>query len=166
MMADDSSEQQASANPRAPLDGLIVADLSRVLAGPYCSMLLADLGATVIKVESPAGDDTRTWMPPENGGVATYYQSINRNKRSIVLDFGDADDLALAHELLRRADIAIENFRPGSLAKFGLDYPPCGAAQPPADLPVDHRLRHRRRRVAARLRPRRPSGLRADEPHR
>ena len=75
--------------PRAPLDGLIVADLSRVLAGPYCSMLLADLGATVIKVESPAGDDTRTWMPPENDGVATYYQSINRNKRSIVLDFGD-----------------------------------------------------------------------------
>ena len=114
----------------APLAGLIVADLSRVLAGPYCSMLLADLGATVIKVESPAGDDTRTWMPPENDGVATYYQSINRNKRSIVLDFGDADDVALAHELLRRADIAIENFRPGSLAKFGLDYPRAGELNP------------------------------------
>ena len=107
----------------APLDGVIVADLSRVLAGPYCSMLLADLGATVIKVESPAGDDTRTWMPPENDGVSTYYQSINRNKRSIVLDFRDSGDVALAQELLRRADIAIENFRPGSLAKFGLDYP-------------------------------------------
>ena len=106
-----------------PLDGVIVADLSRVLAGPYCSMLLADLGATVIKVESPAGDDTRTWMPPENDGVATYYQSINRNKRSVVLDFRDADDVVLAQELLRRADIAIENFRPGSLAKFGLDFP-------------------------------------------
>jgi crotonobetainyl-CoA:carnitine CoA-transferase CaiB-like acyl-CoA transferase len=111
-----------SSDPPAPLAGLIVADLSRVLAGPYCSMLLADLGATVIKVESPAGDDTRTWMPPENDGVATYYQSINRNKRSIVLDFGDAEDVALAHELLRRADVAIENFRPGGLAKFGLDY--------------------------------------------
>jgi crotonobetainyl-CoA:carnitine CoA-transferase CaiB-like acyl-CoA transferase len=122
MMADHSSDELPRANPRAPLGGLIVADLSRVLAGPYCSMLLADLGATVIKVESPAGDDTRTWMPPENGGVATYYQSINRNKRSIVLDFGDADDLALAHELLRRSDVAVENFRPGSLAKFGLDY--------------------------------------------
>jgi crotonobetainyl-CoA:carnitine CoA-transferase CaiB-like acyl-CoA transferase len=85
-------------------------------------MLLADLGATVIKVESPAGDDTRTWMPPEHDGVSTYYLSINRNKRSIVLDFGDADDVALARELLRRADIAIENFKPGSLAKFGLDH--------------------------------------------
>ncbi len=113
-----------------PLDGVIVADLSRVLAGPYCSMLLADLGATVIKVESPAGDDTRTWMPPENGGVATYYQSINRNKRSIVLDFGSTDDVALAHELLRRADIAIENFRPGSLAKFGLDFPRASQLNP------------------------------------
>jgi crotonobetainyl-CoA:carnitine CoA-transferase CaiB-like acyl-CoA transferase len=107
---------------RAPLDGIIVADLSRVLAGPYCSMLLADLGATVIKVESPAGDDTRTWMPPLRNGVSTYYLSINRNKRSVVLDFGDPDDRAVAADLLRRADVALENFKPGSLAKFGLDY--------------------------------------------
>ena len=121
-MDSETSDDPAPDGVPAPLDGLIVADLSRVLAGPYCSMLLADLGATVIKVESPSGDDTRTWMPPENDGVATYYQSINRNKRSIVLDFGDRDDLLLAQELLRRADIAIENFRPGSLAKFGLDY--------------------------------------------
>lgn len=105
-----------------PLDGLLVADLSRVLAGPYSSMLLADLGATVIKVESPAGDDTRTWTPPERDGVSTYYMSINRNKRSIVLDFKDPDDIELTRELLRRADIAIENFKPGGLAKFGLDY--------------------------------------------
>ncbi len=109
-------------NARGPLDGLIVADLSRVLAGPYCSMLLADLGATVVKVEGPGGDDTRTWMPPDRDGVATYYLSINRNKRSIVLDFGDRDDVALVHELFRRADVAIENFKPGGLAKFGLDY--------------------------------------------
>ena len=67
----------------------IVADLSRVLAGPYCSMLLADMGATVIKVEGPAGDDTRTWMPPVKDGVSTYYLSIGRNKRSVVLDFRD-----------------------------------------------------------------------------
>ncbi len=107
---------------RGPLDGILVADLSRVLAGPYCSMLLADMGATVIKVESPAGDDTRTWMPPVKDGVSTYYLSIGRNKRSVVLDFGDSDDRALAQELLRRADVALENFKPGSLAKFGLDY--------------------------------------------
>lgn len=115
------TEPSATAPP-APLDGLIVADLSRVLAGPYCSMLLADLGATVIKVESAGGDDTRTWKPPTLNGVSTYYLSINRNKRSIVLDFGDPDDVALVHELYRRSDIALQNFKPGGLAKFGLDY--------------------------------------------
>jgi len=115
------SEIGSPAN-RGPLDGLIVADLSRVLAGPYCSMLLADLGATVIKVESAGGDDTRTWIPPEKNGVSTYFMSINRNKRSIVLDFRDPDDVALVHELFRRADIALENFMPGSLAKYRLDY--------------------------------------------
>jgi crotonobetainyl-CoA:carnitine CoA-transferase CaiB-like acyl-CoA transferase len=116
--------------PRPPLDGLLVADLSRVLAGPYCSMLLADLGATVVKVEGPAGDETRTWKPPELDGTSTYYLSINRNKRSIVLDFGDPDDVALARELLRRADIALENFKPGGLAKFGLDYESAAALNP------------------------------------
>src|SRR5215510_9681313 len=108
MMPDDSAD-----GSHAPLDGIIVADLSRVLAGPYCSMLLADLGATVIKVESAAGDDTRKWMPPERDGISTYYLSINRNKRSIVLDFRDPDDVALVHELFRRADVALENFKPG-----------------------------------------------------
>ena len=107
---------------RGPLAGLVVADLSRVLAGPYCSMLLGDMGATVIKVEGPGGDDTRTWMPPVKDGVSTYYLSIGRNKRSVVLDFRDPDDRALAGELLRVADIAIENFKPGGLQRFGLDY--------------------------------------------
>jgi crotonobetainyl-CoA:carnitine CoA-transferase CaiB-like acyl-CoA transferase len=108
---------------RAPLDGLVVADLSRILAGPYCSMLLGDMGATVVKVEGPGGDDTRTWMPPvTDEGLSTYYLSIGRNKRSVVLDFRDPDDRELAAELLRRADVAIENFRPGTLAKYGLDY--------------------------------------------
>jgi crotonobetainyl-CoA:carnitine CoA-transferase CaiB-like acyl-CoA transferase len=115
---------------RGPLEGLIVADLSRVLAGPYCTMLMADLGATVIKVESPAGDETRTWSPPEHDGVSTYYLSINRNKQSVVLDFNDPDDVALTHELLRRADIAVENFKPGGLAKFGLDYESAHAINP------------------------------------
>lgn len=113
-----------------PLAGLLVADLSRVLAGPYCSMLLADMGATVVKVESAAGDDTRTWMPPEKDGVSTYYLSINRNKRSMVLDFKNPDDVAVVHELLRRADIAIENFKHGALAKFGLDYDSVKALNP------------------------------------
>lgn len=115
---------------RGPLDGLIVADLSRVLAGPYATMLLADLGATVIKVESAAGDDTRTWTPPEKNGVSTYYMSINRNKQSIVLDFKNPDDIALVHELFRRADIAVENFKPGGLAKFGLDYETASSINP------------------------------------
>jgi len=105
-----------------PLNGLLIADFSRVLAGPYCTMLLGDLGATVIKVESPAGDDTRTWMPPDRDGVATYYMAINRNKRSIVLDFNDSTDLRLAHELAARADVFIENFKPGGLKRFDLDY--------------------------------------------
>lgn len=109
-------------NSAKPLDGLLVADLSRVLAGPYCSMLLADMGATVIKVESSLGDDTRTWMPPVKGDVSTYYMSINRNKKSIVLDFGNANDLALVKKLVSRADICLENFKVGSLKKFGLDY--------------------------------------------
>lgn len=121
-MAAEPSAPKPSTESRGPLDGIVVADLSRVLAGPYASMLLADLGATVIKVESPAGDDTRTWMPPERDGVATYYLSINRNKQSIVLDFADPADIELAHELFRRADVVIENFRPGGLTKFGLGY--------------------------------------------
>ncbi|KUL27871.1 CaiB/BaiF CoA transferase family protein [Actinoplanes awajinensis] len=105
-----------------PLSGLLVADFSRILAGPYATMLLADLGAEVIKVESPAGDDTRTWMPPVRDGVSTYYLGINRNKRSIALDLKDPDDLTAARELARRADVMIENFRPGGLARFGLDH--------------------------------------------
>lgn len=117
-------------NTAKPLDGLLVADLSRVLAGPYCSMLLADMGATVIKVESPAGDDTRTWVPPTKDGVATYYMSINRNKKSIVLRFDDPDDLAVVKKLVSKADICLENFKVGGLKKFGLDYESVSASNP------------------------------------
>jgi len=123
-MLEQNNEKNAQDVKRrpGPLDGLLIADFSRVLAGPYCTMLLGDLGATVIKVESPAGDDTRSWMPPEREGVATYYLAINRNKRSLVLDFNDPADLRLARELAARADIFIENFKPGGLKRFGLDY--------------------------------------------
>lgn len=106
----------------SPLDGLLIADFSRVLAGPYCTMLLGDLGATVIKVESPTGDDTRTWVPPVRDSVSTYYLAINRNKRSVVLDFKNPEDLRLAQELANRADVFIENFKPGGLKRFALDY--------------------------------------------
>ncbi|MFF5991834.1 CaiB/BaiF CoA transferase family protein [Prauserella flavalba] len=104
------------------LNGLLVADFSRILAGPYATMLLGDLGAEVIKVEAPAGDDTRTWVPPERDGVSTYYLGINRNKRSIALDLSDDGDRELARRLAARADVLIENFKPGGLRRFGLDY--------------------------------------------
>jgi crotonobetainyl-CoA:carnitine CoA-transferase CaiB-like acyl-CoA transferase len=113
-----------------PLAGVLVADFSRILAGPYATMLLADMGADVIKVESPRGDDTRTWMPPVRDGVSTYYLGINRGKRSIALDLRDTADAVLARELARRADVVIENFRPGGLDRYGLDYPAVRAANP------------------------------------
>src|SRR3954453_9917215 len=111
-----------------PLHGVLVADFSRILPGPYPKMLLAALGAEVIKVESPAGDDTRTWMPPVRDGVSTYYLGINRNKRSIALDLRNPDDVAIARKLAARADVMIENFRPGGLKRFGLDYDTVAAA--------------------------------------
>ena len=104
-----------------PLKGIVVADFSRVLAGPYATMLLADLGATVIKVEGPNGDDTRGWVPPKRGDVGTYYLSINRNKNSIKLNLKDPDDLDTAYAIIDRADVLIDNFRVGILDKFGLD---------------------------------------------
>lgn len=118
--------------PGGLLDGILVADFSRVLAGPYCTMLLGDLGAEVVKVESPAGDDTRHWTPPvrPSDGVATYYLAINRNKRSVVLDFRDPEQLALAKELAARADVLVENFKPGTLRRFGLDYDSVAASNP------------------------------------
>jgi crotonobetainyl-CoA:carnitine CoA-transferase CaiB-like acyl-CoA transferase len=115
---------------RGPLAGLLVADFSRILAGPYATMLLADMGAEVVKVEGPGGDDTRTWQPPVRDGVSTYYLSVNRNKRSVALNLRDASDLAAARELARRADVFIENFKPGGLARFGLDFESVSAANP------------------------------------
>lgn len=104
-----------------PLSGVVIADFSRVLAGPYATMLLADMGATVIKVESPGGDDTRRWIPPHRDGVSTYYLSVNRNKHSVILDLNDEQDRATAYEIIDHADVFVENFKPGSLQRFGLD---------------------------------------------
>src|ERR1700756_2759285 len=114
-----------------PPSGLLVADFSRVLAGPYCTMLLADLGANVIKVESPGGDDTRSWMPPvTEDGTSTYFLAINRNKRSVALDLKDDGARALAHELASRADVFVQNFKPGGLKRYGLDYEAVSALNP------------------------------------
>jgi crotonobetainyl-CoA:carnitine CoA-transferase CaiB-like acyl-CoA transferase len=106
---------------RPPLEGILVADFSRVLAGPLATMVLGDLGAEVIKVEHPDGDDTRAWGPPwAPDGSSTYFHAVNRNKRSVVLDLRDDGDLALARELIARADVLIENFRPGRMERLGL----------------------------------------------
>jgi crotonobetainyl-CoA:carnitine CoA-transferase CaiB-like acyl-CoA transferase len=106
------------------LGRLRILDFSRVLAGPLATMTLADLGAEVTKVERPGGgDDTRSWGPPHDAaGEATYFQAVNRNKRSLVLDLGDAGDLAEARRLALASDVVVENFRPGVMAKLGLDY--------------------------------------------
>jgi crotonobetainyl-CoA:carnitine CoA-transferase CaiB-like acyl-CoA transferase len=113
------------------LDGILVADLSRVLAGPLCTMTLGDLGADVVKVERPGGgDDTRAWGPPFVAEGATYYLALNRNKRSVVLDLKDPADVALARELCDRADVVVESFRPGTSDRLGLGYDDVARSNP------------------------------------
>ncbi|GAB4359576.1 MAG: CaiB/BaiF CoA-transferase family protein [Oricola sp.] len=120
--------------PHRPLEGLRVLELARILAGPWIGQTLADLGADVIKVESPDGDDTRKWGPPfiERDGdrSAAYFHACNRGKRSVTADFRDADDLALVRRLAAEADVVVENFKVGGLARFGLDYPALAADNP------------------------------------
>jgi crotonobetainyl-CoA:carnitine CoA-transferase CaiB-like acyl-CoA transferase len=107
----------------APLDGITVLDLTRVLSGPYCTMLLADMGARVVKIEQPKkGDDTRAWGPPFLEGESAYFLSINRNKESVTLDFKHPQGRPVLDGLLAKADVVVENFRPGTLARLGLDY--------------------------------------------
>ncbi|HEY8300676.1 MAG TPA: CoA transferase [Jatrophihabitans sp.] len=107
----------------SPLDGILVADFSRVLAGPLATMHLADLGATVVKVERPdGGDETRAWGPPWTAETSAYFECVNRGKYSVALDLADEDGRAVAAELARRADVVVENFRPGTPVRFGLDY--------------------------------------------
>jgi formyl-CoA transferase/CoA:oxalate CoA-transferase len=108
---------------RTPLEGITVLDLTRVLSGPYCTMLLADMGARVIKIEQPGkGDDTRGWGPPFLNGESAYFLSVNRNKESVTIDFKNPEGRALLNRLIDRCDVLVENFRPGTLAKLGLDY--------------------------------------------
>jgi crotonobetainyl-CoA:carnitine CoA-transferase CaiB-like acyl-CoA transferase len=129
----------------APLDGITVLDLTRVLSGPYCTMLLGDMGARVIKIEQPGkGDDTRAWGPPflypgaqEPGagdpdvkGESAYFLSINRNKESVTLDFKHPEGRALVEQLIAKADVLVENFRPGTLTRLGLDYETLSARYP------------------------------------
>jgi crotonobetainyl-CoA:carnitine CoA-transferase CaiB-like acyl-CoA transferase len=118
----------------APLAGLRVVELARILAGPWCGQVLADLGADVIKVESPDGDDTRRWGPPwidhDGERAAAYFHGCNRGKRSVVVDFTTAEGQAQVRDLTAGADIVIENFKVGGLAKYGLDYATLGALNP------------------------------------
>ncbi len=114
-----------------PLDDIVVLDLSRVLAGPYCSMMLGDLGADIIKVERPnSGDDTRHWGPPEAGGEAAYYLCLNRNKRSITVNMKSAEGQQIIKDLARQSDIVIENYKVGTLARMGLGYKELQAQNP------------------------------------
>lgn len=115
-----------------PLEGIVVADLTRVLAGPYCTMLLGDMGAEVIKVERPgAGDDTRAWGPPyTSSGQSTYFAGVNRNKTTVGIDLATPEGVQAARELMARADIVIENFKAGTLERLGLDYASASAKHP------------------------------------
>ncbi|BBI19324.1 CoA transferase [Qipengyuania flava] len=122
-------------NPKAPLAGLKVLELARVLAGPWAGQILADLGADVIKIESPAGDGTRLWGPPwvereEGDREAAYYHAANRGKRSVVADFKNADDLRRVREMAAGADVVLENFKTGTLARYGLDFASLEALNP------------------------------------
>src|SRR5215212_6318725 len=113
-----------------PLNGIHVLDLSRVLAGPYCTMVLGDLGAEVIKVEAPEGDETRGWGPPFVGNESAYYLCVNRNKRSMVLDFKAQESRDILQELIKRSDVLVQNFRPGTLTRFSVDFESASAINP------------------------------------
>lgn len=131
MSGDEQPAADAGRAVELPLAGMRVVDLSRVLAGPYCTMMLADLGADVVKVEQPGeGDETRTWGPPYHGGEATYFLSVNRGKRSVALDLKNAEHREAARALIRRADVVIANFRPGVADRLGLAYDELAAENP------------------------------------
>lgn len=121
----------ANSEQGGALSGIRVADFSRVLAGPHATMILADLGADVIKIESPEGDGTRQWNPPSNAiGQSTYFAGVNRGKRSVVCDLRSPEGLERARELAASADVVIENFKPGTMDRFGLGYDTVAATNP------------------------------------
>ncbi|MCS7142737.1 MAG: CoA transferase [Aigarchaeota archaeon] len=105
-----------------PLDGVTVIDLTRAMAGPFCTMMLGDMGADVIKVEPLEGDESRSWKPPSVNGVSTYFLSVNRNKRSIAINLKDPEGVRLLHRLIEGADVLVENFRPSVTSRLGADY--------------------------------------------
>ena len=153
----------------APLAGIRVLDLSRVLAGPLATMTLGDLGADVIKVERPGeGDDTRHWGPPFSGDDAAYFLSLNRNKRSVALDLKTPEGVAEVRRLAGEVDVLIENFRPGLMAELGLALEDLRTGTPAAGHLLAHRLRRRRGRHGdpPGLRHHRPGAERPDERHR
>ena len=131
MTAGPTRSGPAPSAPSGALAGVVVADFSRVLSGPYCTMMLGDLGADVIKVERPgSGDETRGWGPPFAGGESAYYLSVNRNKRSIALDLSNPSHRDAARRLVDRADVLVENFRPGTMERLGFSYEACAATNP------------------------------------
>ena len=109
-------------NSTGILQGVRVLDLGRIIAGPFCGQILGDLGAEVIKVEHPDGDDTRHWKPPAVGGEAAYFFAMNRNKSSICLDLSKPEGLQILKDLAAQSDVLIENFRPGVTKRLGIDY--------------------------------------------
>ncbi len=130
-IAMSDSTAQPGRRAEGPLDGITILDLTRVLSGPYCTMMLADLGARVIKIEQPGrGDDTRAWGPPFVGSESAYFLSINRNKESVTINLKAEQGRELVMRLLERADILVENFRPGAMARLGLDYERLSARWP------------------------------------
>ena len=159
-----ATEGKGIANSPGALAGIKVIDLTRVLGGPYCTMILSDHGAEVIKIEPPQGDEVRDWGPPFHDGDASYFIGINRNKRSLALDLGKPQGKAVLLRLLQDADVLIENFKPGAMEKWGLGYAADAGTEFSWTDPLPH-LRLRRRWPAgraARLR-RDPAG--DDRPH-
>ena len=158
--------ESAGARAEAALEGVRVLDVTQVMAGPFCAMQLCDMGADVIKVEPPEGDSTRR-MAGRSGTDSPSFNAVNRGKRGIVLDLKSAAGQAAFRRLARRADVIIENYRPGVMRRFGLDYAALGAETPGPDLRVHLRLRPDRTiRVEGRLRPGRAGRLRVDVDHR
>ncbi|MEY3989505.1 MAG: hypothetical protein RI985_586, partial [Chloroflexota bacterium] len=114
-----------------PLANLRVLDLTRALTGPYCTQMLGDMGADIIKIEQPGvGDNSRAWGPPFEGGESSYYLSVNRNKRSMALNLRNEHSAAIMHKLVAQSDIIIENFVPGTMDRSGFGYEQCKAIRP------------------------------------
>ena len=118
-------------NAQGPLKGIRVLDLSRILAGPFCTTMLSDLGAEIIKLESPGnGDETRTWGPPFKKGESAYFLGVNHGKKSIVVDLKKSEGLEIARAIAKKADVVVENFRPGVTERLGVGYEALSALNP------------------------------------